>query len=90
MGWALIRGWVFINFSYLQDGRLFGVGAYSGWALIRGWALNQINTVLYVIIIFEGTSSSKKMDSALTKKHVCIILEARCGPVSVKYLLNIN
>ena len=34
-GWALIRGWALINFSYLQD----------GWALIRGWALNRINTV---------------------------------------------
>ena len=34
MGWLLIRGWALINFSYLQDGRLF-----------RGWALNRINMV---------------------------------------------
>ena len=27
--WALIRGWALINFSYLQGGRLFEVGAYS-------------------------------------------------------------
>ena len=27
--WALIRGWVLINFSYLQGGRLFEVGTYS-------------------------------------------------------------
>ena len=25
----LIRGWALINFSYLQGGRLFEVGAYS-------------------------------------------------------------
>ena len=30
MGWALIRGWVLINFSYLQDGRLFEVGRLIG------------------------------------------------------------
>ena len=30
-----------INFSYLQGGHLFEVGAYSRWAL------NQINTVCY-------------------------------------------
>ena len=41
----LIRGWALINFSYLQGGRLFEVGAYLRWALIRGWVLNQINTV---------------------------------------------
>ena len=29
MGWALIRGWALINFSYLKGGRLFEVGAYS-------------------------------------------------------------
>ena len=28
-GWALIRGWALINFSYLQGGRLFEVSAYS-------------------------------------------------------------
>ena len=28
-GWALIRGWVLINFFCLQDGRLFEVGAIS-------------------------------------------------------------
>ena len=28
-GWALIRGWALINFSYLKGGRLFEVGAYS-------------------------------------------------------------
>ena len=28
-GWALIRGWVFINFFCLWDGRLFEVGANS-------------------------------------------------------------
>ena len=28
-GWALIRGWALINFSYLQGGRLFEVDAYS-------------------------------------------------------------
>ena len=26
-GWALIRGWALIKFFYLQDGRLFEVGA---------------------------------------------------------------
>ena len=29
VGWALIRGWALINFSYLKGGRLFEVGAYS-------------------------------------------------------------
>ena len=29
MGWALIRGWAFINFFCLKDGRLFEVGANS-------------------------------------------------------------
>ena len=28
-GWAFIRGWALINFSYLQGGRLLEVGAYS-------------------------------------------------------------
>ena len=28
-GWALIRGWALIKFFYLQDGRLFEVGANS-------------------------------------------------------------
>ena len=28
-GWVLIRGWAFINFFYLQGGRLFEVGADS-------------------------------------------------------------
>ena len=28
VGWALIRGWALINFSYLKGGRLFEVGAY--------------------------------------------------------------
>ena len=28
-GWALIRGWALINFSYLKGGGLFEVGAYS-------------------------------------------------------------
>ena len=28
-GWALIRGWVLINFFCLWDGRLFEVGANS-------------------------------------------------------------
>ena len=27
--WALIRGWALINFFYLEDGRLFEVGANS-------------------------------------------------------------
>ena len=26
-GWVLFRGWAFINFFYLSDGRLFEVGA---------------------------------------------------------------
>ena len=29
VGWALIRGWALINFSYLKGGHLFEVGAYS-------------------------------------------------------------
>ena len=29
VGWALIRGWALINFTYLKGGRLFEVGAYS-------------------------------------------------------------
>ena len=29
MGLVLIRGWALINFSYLQGGHLFEVGAYS-------------------------------------------------------------
>ncbi len=38
--WVLIRGWGLINFSYLQGGRLFEVGAYS-----RLGANNRINTL---------------------------------------------
>ena len=60
--WALIQGWVLINFSYLQGGRLFKVGAY--------WALNRINTVLRssheenkVILI--------KMENPAKKSHTC-------------------
>ena len=42
-GWALIRGWVFINFFCL-----YRMGAYSRWALIRGWAFIRINTVSFL------------------------------------------
>ena len=43
-GWALIRGWVFINFSASR------MGAYSRWALIRGWALIRINPVFFSVL----------------------------------------
>ena len=35
-----------INFSYLQGGRLFEVGAYSRWALIRGGRLFEVGRLI--------------------------------------------
>ena len=43
--WALIRGWVLINFLGFQGGCLFEVGAYLRWALIPRWVLIRISTV---------------------------------------------
>ena len=47
-----------VNFSCLQGGCLFKVGAYLRWALIRGWALNPINMVyihVYALLIKGGS-----------------------------------
>ena len=62
-GWALI--WVWLGGG--GGGRLFDAGrlltfsafrrdAYSRWALIRGWVLIRINTVVYLLNIWQTTT----------------------------------
>ena len=53
-GWALIQGWVLINFFCLYDGRLFEVRANS-------WALIQINMVFKILQKLIKDQSVKKV-----------------------------